>query len=96
MGLNYCASFLDDNPDRRAVKSRVTDMARHARYLCDKGGEDILALGSDFDGIGGDLELTGAQDLPKLADGLRKAGFTERQVEKIFYRNAARFFAENL
>lgn len=96
VGLNYCASFLDDNPDRRAVKSRVTDMARHARYLCDKGGEDILALGSDFDGIGGDLELTGAQDLPKLADGLRKAGFTERQVEKIFYRNAARFFAENL
>ena len=71
-------------------------MARHARYLCDLGGEDILALGSDFDGIGGRLELTGAQDMPKLADGLLRAGFTERQVEKIFYKNAMRFFEENL
>ena len=96
IGLNYCASFLDANPDRHAVESRVTDMARHARYLCDLGGEDILALGSDFDGIGGKLELTGAQDMPKLADGLLQAGFTERQVEKIFYKNAMRFFEENL
>lgn len=96
IGLNYCASFLDANPDRQAVKSRVTDMARHARYLCQLGGEDILALGSDFDGIGGDLELTGGQDMPRLAQGLLDEGFTPRQVEKIFYRNAMRFFEENL
>ena len=68
----------------------------HARHLMDLGGEDLLALGSDFDGIEGDLEVRGAQDMPKLADGLEKAGFTPRQIEKIFYKNAMRFFTENL
>ena len=96
IGLNYCASFLDPNPDREQVKSRVSDMAVHARHIMNLGGEDILALGSDFDGIEGDLELAGAQDMPKLADGLEKAGFTQREIEKIFYRNAMRFFEENL
>lgn len=72
IGLNYCASFLDTNPDRSQVRSRITDMARHARYIMDKAGEDCLALGSDFDGIDGDLEIAGAQDMPKLAEGLKK------------------------
>ena len=72
IGLNYCASFLDTNPDRSQVRSRITDMARHARYIMDKAGEDCLALGSDFDGIDGDLEIAGAQDMPKLAEGWKR------------------------
>ena len=96
VGLNYCASFVDANPDRTRLKSRICDIARHARHLTDLGGEDLLALGSDFDGIEGDLELAGAADLPRLADGLAKAGFHERQIEKIFWRNAYDFFSANL
>ena len=96
IGLNFCPAFLDEGADRHHLTSRVTDMARHARYIMDLAGEDALALGSDFDGIGGELEIAGAQDMPRLAEGLCKAGLTETQVEKIFWGNAARFFAENL
>lgn len=96
IGLNFCPAFLDNNPRRHDLKSRVTDMARHAQYIMNLAGEDALALGSDFDGIGGNLEIAGAQDMPRLAEGLCKAGLTETQVEKIFWDNAARFFAENL
>ena len=96
VGLNYCASFLDPSADRNHIRSTIHDMAVHARYLMNLGGEDLLALGSDFDGIEGDLEIAGAQDLPKLAEGLKKEGFTEREIEKIFYKNAMRFFEENL
>lgn len=96
IGLNFCPAFLDEGADRHHLISRVTDMARHARYIMDLAGEDALALGSDFDGIGGELEIAGAQDMPRLAEGLCKAGLTETQVEKIFWGNAARFFAENL
>ena len=32
----------------------------------------------------------------KAVDALRKEGFTEDEVERIFYRNAQRFFEENL
>ena len=96
IGLNYCASFLDPCPDREKVRSRISDMAKHARYIMNLGGEDILALGSDFDGIEGELEVTGPQDLPLLEEGLIKEGFPERLVEKIFHQNAERFFLENL
>lgn len=96
IGLNFCPAFLDNSPQRHDLKSRVTDMARHAQYIMNLAGEDALALGSDFDGIGGNLEIAGAQDMPRLAEGLCKAGLTETQVEKIFWDNAARFFAENL
>ena len=96
IGLNFCPAFLDDSPVRHNLKSRVTDMARHAKYILNLVGEDCLALGSDFDGIGGELEIAGAQDMPRLAEGLCQAGLTETQVEKIFWDNAARFFAENL
>ena len=96
IGLNFCPAFLDSSPERHGLKSRVTDMARHAQYIMNLAGEDALALGSDFDGIGGELEIAGAQDMPRLAEGLCEAGLTETQVENIFWDNAARFFAENL
>ena len=96
VGLNYCPAFLDAAPDRSRLVSRVADMARHLRHMIDVGGEDLVALGSDFDGIGGKLEIAGAQDMPRLAQALLAAGFTPRQVEKLFWRNAARFFRENL
>ena len=56
----------------------------------------VIALGSDFDGIDGPHQLENAAFLPLLADALRKEGFTEDEVEGIYYRNAMRFFEENL
>lgn len=96
IGLNYCPAFLDDTPDRKHCVGSVAQMARHAKYILNLAGEDALALGSDFDGIGGELEITGAQDLPLLAEGLVNEGIPARVVEKIFYKNARRFFKENL
>lgn len=96
IGLNYCPAFLDDTADRRHCVGSVAHMARHAKYILNLAGEDALALGSDFDGIGGKLEITGAQDMPLLAEGLVREGIPERVVEKIFYQNANRFFKENL
>lgn len=96
IGLNYCPAFLDDTPDRKHCVGSVAQMARHAKYILNLAGEDALALGSDFDGIGGELEITGAQDQPLLAEGFVNEGIPARVVEKIFYKNARRFFRENL
>ena len=96
IGRNYCPGFLDDTPDRKHCVGSVAQMARHAKYILNLAGEDALALGSDFDGIGGELEITGAQDLPLLAEGFVNEGIPARVVEKIFYKNARRFFRENL
>ena len=72
-------------------------MAKHAAHFKQVGGIEIIGLGSDFDGIGGKLELSDCSKMPLLADALRKEGFTEDEVEAIFFfRNAQRFFENNL
>ena len=60
------------------------------------GGIEVISLGSDFDGIGGQHELETAADMPLLAEALRREGFTEDEVEAIYWRNAYRFFKNNL
>ena len=73
VGLNYAADFLVD-------KTRYTycaDIARHARYMADKAGVDIVALGSDFDGIETTpVDCKSPADVPKILDELRRRGFT--------------------
>ena len=96
-GLNYYAAFLDTNPAHpEACRSTVERIAEHAAHYKQVGGIGVLALGSDFDGIDGHHQLETAADMPLLADALRRAGFTEDEVEGIYYRNAMRFFEENL
>ena len=71
-------------------------IAKHAAHYKQLGGAQMIALGSDFDGIDGPHQLEDASFLPMLADALRKEGFTEDEVEGVYYRNAMRFFEENL
>ena len=92
-GLNYCPSFLDPSENPR---STVEQIAAHAAYIRNVGGIDCLALGSDFDGISGDIELYDASCLPLLEAELRKQHFSEDEIEKIFYKNALRVLKEVL
>ena len=96
VGLNYCSGFLDNQPEEKLCRSTTALMAKHAAHFKQVGGIEIIGLGSDFDGIGGKLEMDDCSKLPLLADALRCEGFTEDEVEAIFYRNARRFFEENL
>lgn len=95
-GINYCASFLYDAPDGEKKLSRVTDMAAHIRHMKQIGGIQCIGLGSDFDGISCDLEMKSPADLPLLAGELRKGGFTESEIEAIFYKNVLRVYRELL
>lgn len=96
-GLNYCGAFLNDRGDvGNDAESRIEDMVRHVKYITNLGGIDVMALGSDFDGIGGRLDLADASYLPGLHDALKNGGFSESDIEKVFYKNALRVFKECL
>ena len=99
-GINYMSTFLDENArvvkDHAKRKSRISDMIRHMKYIRNIGGIDVIGLGSDFDGIGGDLEIRGAQDMQKLADALSVSGFTTDEIEKVLYKNALRVYKQVL
>lgn len=90
MGLNFCADFLRTVPEGESNPGRLEDVVAHARHVFRMGGEDCLGLGSDFDGIDTNEALPGAQSMGKLWEALRQGGFTERQLDKIFYGNVLR------
>ena len=57
IGLNYYAYFLRDWKDGETVVSRAEDIVAHAKYIRDMAGIEALGLGSDFDGMNGELEI---------------------------------------
>lgn len=112
MGLNFCTAFLTESalPDSPAdaantltdprpappYVSTVEDMVRHVRHIADTGGVEVLGLGSDFDGISNAVEFTDASGIQILADALKKAGFCESDLDKIFYKNVLRLYNDAL
>lgn len=91
-GLNFACEFLEEHPGSR--ESTVSRMAAHARYIVNCGGEEVLALGSDLDGVGGRLEIPSPDRMGLLWEGLKKAGLTERQIELAARKNAERVIGE--
>lgn len=92
-GINFCADFLTD--DGQGV-SRISDMIAHIQYIRNAAGIDAIGLGTDFDGIDDTLEIRGAGRMQMLADALSLAGFTEGEIEKIFWRNVMRVYEDVL
>ena len=93
-GLNFYPAFLKE-------KGRVTtaDIARHAKYMIETAGEDVVAIGTDFDGfeIGikkGYISHPGETEL--VWESCKKAGITERQLDKIRWQNAWRVMKDIL
>lgn len=96
MGLNFCADFLEEKPLGVRNPGTIESVVRHARHIVSVGGIEVLGLGSDFDGIDTHAELPGAQSMGLLWDALHSAGFTEGQLDKIFYRNVLRVYKDTL
>lgn len=89
-GLNLYPYFV--NPEGKAD---VQDIVEHVLYMMKVGGEDFVAIGTDFDGFDeGELSITDIGQMEKLHDALRKKGITERQLGKIWYKNALRVIRE--
>lgn len=89
IGLNFFGEFLGGED-----YSRVYDMVNHIKHIVKVGGTDVLALGSDFDGIDSILEINNIGEIYKLIDTLKENGFTEDIIEKFMYKNALRFLRD--
>lgn len=96
MGLNFCADFLEQKPAGVPNPGTIASVVRHAKHIAGVGGIEVLGLGSDFDGIDTHAELPGAQSMGALWEALHSAGFTEGQLDKIFYGNVLRVYRETL
>ena len=92
MGLNFCPGFLTRDLEQR--QSAVEDLARQLRYRINTGGLECAAIGTDFDGISGELEIASADCMPGFFAALEQHGFTSRELEYVCWRNAERVFRD--
>ena len=93
MGMNYCAAFLSD--DEEDGKNTIKWVVEHIKYIKNLVGVDVIALGSDFDGIDPNIELKDASMINSLIDKLIKEGFTIEEINKITHENMLRVIKEN-
>ena len=91
-GLNFYPPFLNTDPVDKV--SRIERMCEHVKHLVNVGGIECVGIGTDFDGIEGNLEIADCTDMKKLFDALQKTGFSEDALEKIAYKNVERVIRE--
>lgn len=94
IGINFGPEFL--NGDLTRVESTVELMSAHIKHMKNLAGIDVVALGSDFDGINGELQVSGSDKMGLLFDRLHWDGFTDDEIEKIAYKNALRVIKESM
>ena len=94
MGLNFAGQFL--NEDINLSRSTLEKMGLHIKHILNLGGEDSLAIGTDFDGIENDLEISSPDKMYMLFDYLKSIGVNETQLEKMASKNAKRIIKDVL
>ena len=85
IGINFFARFLipaSELPHRRPT---IADILRHIQHIENIAGRrDLLALGTDMDsGFNTNLlpaDLQSPKDLPRLAEALSNAGWTDQEI----------------
>lgn len=88
IGINFYKEFL--NKENASYK----DILKHAEHILALGGENVLAIGTDFDGA----EIIEEFDNDKKLLGLEKLflqnGFSKQITDKILFKNANEFFKD--
>lgn len=90
-GINFCTEFLAE--DRI---SKVEHMVNHINYIKNIGGVDVIALGTDFDGIHSKVEIEDASQMDKLVYALEKEKFSGDEIEKICCKNVERVIKDTI
>ena len=92
VGLNYCQDFLVEEGSSLPLGSVTFDhVAAHIEHWLELGGEDVIALGGDFDGADVPVCIATAAEMPSFQE-LLLARFGETVTHKLCYENALSFF----
>jgi membrane dipeptidase len=89
VGLNLYRKFVGGE------RPGVDALLRHADHFLELGGEDVLAVGADFDGCDPIDGVGGIEDMDHVYDAM-VSRFRKPIADKIFYENAHRFFLSAL
>lgn len=93
-GLNFGPEFVGSDAD--SVHSNIEDLADHILHFINVGGEDCVGLGTDFDGVEGDLEIDHPSKMELLFQELQRRGVPEWVLDKIASGNVLRVIKDVL
>jgi membrane dipeptidase len=93
IGINCAKQFLSDDATKGA--QTVASMVEHILYIKNKIGVGHIAIGSDFDGIDRDIQLSDASKTPLLIRALEQANLTADEIDAITHKNVLRVFKES-
>ena len=85
VGINFYNAFLCEK------ENDYYDLLKHLERFLLLGGEDTIALGSDFDGCDIHKSIGKVENMPNFYQFLQKE-LGKTLADKIFYRNSAKVF----
>ena len=88
-GLNFVPEFLND----RNLPGTVEMLMTHVRHIVQVAGEDVLGIGTDFDGFDEEQEINHPSRMHLLFEAMEKE-FTPRQIEKFASGNVLRLLGD--
>ena len=91
-GINFYSAFLNGT-----ANGSIEDLIHHVEHMYYVGGEDFVAIGTDFDGFDdGESEIKNIGEMNLLYEALKKRKFNDDQIEKFWYKNALRVIKDTL
>jgi len=93
-GINFEPTFL--NMDSNDIHSRVSRMCDHVEHFIMVGGEECVGIGTDFDGIGGEFEISDCTKMNLFFDELHRRKISDRVIEKIAFGNVSRVIKDSM
>ena len=76
-----------------AERASFEDVIAHLLHALNVAGVDHVGIGLDWDGGGGVIGLEDVSGLPRITDALRKAGYGDADIAKIWSGNLLRVMA---
>ena len=93
VGVSLCPEHLTDTSLRSAT---AEDVFAHVDYYLSIGGEDVIGFGADWDGTDLPADISGVQDMTKVAEIMAKHNYSEALIHKIYWKNFYDFAMRNL
>lgn len=87
VGVNFYRGFL--NADES--KATVYDIIKHTEHFLSLGGENTVALGSDFDGCELPGDIKGIESFEYIYECFLRENYSEALLDKLFFKNAFNF-----
>ncbi|MBQ3554193.1 MAG: dipeptidase [Clostridia bacterium] len=91
LGISVYPAFLTDK------EASLDDVIKHIDHVLSLGGEKILGIGTDFDGIPNlPVEMKNAGDLHLLFDKMKKIGYKDSLIDAITHGNFVNYLDKAL